>query len=356
MIATSNARNPQSEIFPLLTRFAQEVRSPLTIMSVQLVESAAVKQARLIEVVTLSVSTTGASSRSSFFTEANSLSPEAVASAGVRRTVGLRETRDAVSFGLLYEHLSRAFLSTIVVGFGSGRIDIPLLLKLMSAEGSPALSPKSHLDLQRAWWQLLKAEAGELTAAGAMYNVQVGHHPRGEEAVLAMAKIHEAMLWRHGYEVLAKNIVINEYPYATSVAPRKDKPVAVDSPEKAMRERKREIELRDRLLKYLKNYTQDPEKLSISNLAKVLETTNTKASMTLGKLIAQRRISYTPFIDPDAQEVLDAYLPPALVVHGFEKLKPLKEHVEGKSGKTLDYIQLRIALIKRNLTPTSSSN
>lgn len=357
MIATSNARNPQSEIFPLLTRFAQEIRSPLTIISVQLVESAAVKQARLIEVVTLSVSTTGASSWSGFFTEANSLSPEAVASAGVRRTVGLRESRDAVKFGVLYEHLSRAFLSTIVVGFGSGRFDIPLLLKLMNAEGAPALSPKAHLDLQRAWWQLLKAEAGELTAAGAMYSVQVGHHPRGEDAVLAMAKIHESMLWRHGYEVLAKNIVINEYPYAPTAGLRNERAGATPRSEKEKRQRKREIDLRDRLLQYLKtNDTQDPDMLSISSLARTLETTETKASITLGQLIAQRRIAYQPFVDPDAQEVLDAYLPAAMAIHGFDKLKPLKEHVEGKSGKTLDYIQLRIALLKRNLTPTSSSN
>jgi len=95
---------------------------------------------------------------------------------------------------------------------------------------------------------------------------------------------------------------------------------------------------------------------SISSLARTLETTETKASITLGQLIALRRIPYQPFVDPDAQEVLDAYLPAAMAIHGFEKLKPLKEHVEAKSGKALDYIQLRIALLKRNLTPTSSSN
>jgi hypothetical protein len=357
MIATSNGRNPQSEIFPLLTRFAQEIRSPLTIISVQLVESAAVKQARLTEVVTLSVSTTGASSWSSFFTEANSLSPEAVASAGVRRTVGLRESRDAVSFGVLYEHLSRAFLSTIVVGFGSGRFDLPLLLKLMNAEGSPALSPKAHLDLQRAWWQLQKAEAGELTAAGAMYNVQVGLHPRGEDAVLAMAKIHESMLWRHGYEVLAKNIEINEYPYAPTAGLRKERPEATPRSEKERLQRNIELDLRDRLLQYLKtNDAQDHDMLSISSLARTLETTERKASFALGNLIGQRRIAYQPFVDSDAQEVLDAYLPAAMAIYGFAKLKPLKEHIEWKHGETLDYIQLRIALLKRNLTPTSGSN
>ncbi|HBO5517510.1 TPA: hypothetical protein L4559_006467 [Pseudomonas aeruginosa] len=355
MIATSNARNPQSEIFPLLTRFAQEIRSPLTIISVQIVESAAAKQARLIEVVTLSVSTTGATSWSSFFTEANSLSPEAAASAGVRRTVGLREARDAVSFSVLYEHLCRAFLSTIVVGFGSGRFDIPLLLKLMNAVGSPALSPKAHLDVQKVWWQILKAEAGDLTAASAMYNVPVGHHPRGEDAVLAMAKVHEAMLWRHGYEVLAKSIEINEYPYAPTA--RNERAGASARSEKEKRQRKRETDLRDRLLKYLKtSAAQNPDMLSIRSLARTLATSETKVSMALGKLIAQRRVAYLEFLDLDAQEVLDTYLPAAIAAHGFEKLKPLKEHIEEKSGQAPDYIQLRIALLKRNLTPTSSSN
>jgi len=262
-----------------------------------------------------------------------------------------------VSFGVLYEHLSRAFLSTIVVGFGSGRFDIPLLLKLMNTEGSPALSPKSHLDVQKAWWQLQKAEAGELTAASAMYNVPVGHLPRKEDAVLSIAKILEAMLWRHGYEVLAKNIEINEYPYAPTAGLRNERTGATPRSETEKRQRKSEIELRDRLLQYLKtNDAQDPNMFSISSLARTLETTETKASITLGQLIALRRIPYQPFVDPDAQEVLDAYLPAAMAIHGFEKLKPLKEHVEAKSGKALDYIQLRIALLKRNLTPTSSSN
>lgn len=350
MTAITRERNHHGEIFPILARFAQEIRSPLTFISVQLVESAAENKVRLVEVSTLSISRTGASSWACYFADASSLNHNTVPGAGIRRSVGLRESREAVSFSVLYEHISKAFLGTLVIGFGSGRTDLPVLLKLMNAASAPTVRPKAHLDIQNAWWQIQKAEVGEFSAAGAMYNVSVGQNPRGDDAVLATAKIYEAMLWRHGYEVLVKNIEINDYPYVPMSESKVSKDLPLTRTAMESRSRKNEAELRELLLEILKPNALEQEKaFSIPCLAKELGVSSTKASIALGQLIARGRIKYLPFLDHDAQEVLDAYLPAAITLHGYQKLKPLKEHVEEKSGEAVDYIQLRIALLKRNL-------
>jgi hypothetical protein len=342
-------RKHAGELFPLLTRFAQEIRLPLTVISAQVVEAVDDSHMRLLEVSTVTVSPTGATSWASFYSDATVVNDPTIATAaGKRRTVGLKESQSAVSFGVIYEHLTKVFLASQVIGFGSNRHDIPLLLKLMSAGPTPPVRPKAHLDIQRAWWQLQQAEAGDLAAAGAAYNISVAQCPRGDDVVLAIARINEAMLWRHGYQVLVHNIELTEYPYAPLPEPPMQSPQTSVRKEKAGDHRASDSELRDRLLSHLNTHVLGLNTTpTISNLAKALGSTDTKVSIVLGQLIDQRRVECAAFVDSSAQEVLRAFLPSAIALLGTDKLKPLREHVQEHSGTLVDYIQLRIALLSR---------
>lgn len=342
-------RKHAAELFPLLTRFAQEIRLPLTVISARVVQAVADGHMRLLEVSTLTVSPTGATSWTSFYSDATVLSDHTIGpGADQRRTVGLKDSQSAVSFGVIYEHLTKAFLTSQVIGFGSDRHDIPLLLKLMSAGPTPPVRPKAHLDIQRAWSQLQQAEAGDLAAAGAAYNVPVAKSPRGDDVVLAIARIQEAVLWRHGYQVLVHNIELTEYPYAPQPEPNMQSPQASVRTKKAGDHRASDSELRDRLLSHLNTKALRPNTTpTITNLATALGSTDTKVSIVLGQLIDQRRVDCAPFVDSSAQELLRAFLPAAIAVLGAEKLKPLRDHVHEHSGTLVDYIQLRIALLSR---------
>lgn len=348
---------PPNELFPLLARFAQEIRSPLTFITVQVVESAAEHGERMVELSALTVSHTGASSRSSTLVAA----PEQLADEPVsRRLSGLRDTQAGSPFAPAYEGICKAFLSSLVIGFGSSKKDIALLLRLMTANGAPALSPKAHLDLQSTWWSIQKADAGDLSAAATMYGVAITQLSRGNDVVTAMARTCEEMLWRHGFDLLAGGIVRNEYPYATAAVASEAASSQNAQQERPRRERKRDntqsrdAELKARIRQHLQGMATG-EVPTVASLAQALGATETNTSMVLGQLIAQKQIAYIPFIDPAAQLVLDERLPAALAAHGHEKLKPLKEHIEQQcSGVNVDYIQLRIALLNRNLLPSKS--
>ncbi|QUG93389.1 hypothetical protein GR140_32135 (plasmid) [Pseudomonas putida] len=347
MNSTPKERKHSSELFPLLTRFAQEIRLPLTVVSAQVVEAAKC-QMRLLEVSTLTVSPTGATSWANFYSDATMLSDQEVACTEKPRAQRLNESQNVVSFAVVYEHLTKIFLASQVIGFGSSRHDVPLLLNIMTAGRTPPVRPKAHLDIQRVCWHLQQAEAGDLAAAGAVYNVSVPHCPRGDDIVLATARIQEAMLWRHGYQVLVLNLEVTDYPYAPQAEPVVHASEVPARSVKAGGQRGSDSELRDRLLSHLSTLTLGPNNTpTIMCLAKVLGTTETKISIVLGQLIDQRRVDYTPFVDSSAQEMLEAFLPAAITLLGNDKLKPLREHVQEHSGRLVDYIQLRIALLKR---------
>ena len=195
-------RRVSADLFPFLARFAQETRLPLTIISAQLVETASGTPSRLAEVTTMTVSHTGATTRSSYLFDATLV---ATTTAPARRVSGLG-ARSVVPFERFYDTLTRVHLSTLVVGFGCAKSDIPLLTSLMESISVPVLRPKSLLDLQSVWWEAQKAEAGDLSAAAASYGIPLKSAAISEEVVIAVARLLEAMLWRLGCDSVAKGI------------------------------------------------------------------------------------------------------------------------------------------------------
>lgn len=335
-----NDRRPSADLFPLLARFAQEVRLPITIIATQAVDAISGDATRLVELATLSVSHTGACTRSSHLFDSTGLASSTPA---VRRVSGLG-SKKTVRFERVYESITQAYLSTLVVGFSCTDVDVPLTMALMGVSTVPALRPKCLLDLQTVWATAQKAKAGDLFAAAASYGQQVDSAATAEDVALAIARLFEAMLWHLGCDAIKKGIAITEFPYAPPAAsqhqPNKASKIAVQKGD-------REREQRERVLSYVKGLTAADKPTAIT-IAQALDMSEASVSLALGELLVRRKVDYKIFSDEDAQAKISPLLPGAVEMLGSTKLKPLKEYLEKATVGNVDYTQLRIALIKLN--------
>ncbi|HEP8970338.1 TPA: hypothetical protein VDU83_002676 [Pseudomonas aeruginosa] len=333
-----NDRRPSADLFPLLARFAQEVRLPITIIATQAVVAISGDVTRLVELATLSVSHTGACTRSTYLIDATGLASSTPAA---RRVSGLG-SKKAVRFERVYESITQAYLSTLVVGFSCYDVDVPLTMALMGVSTVPALRPKCLLDLQTVWATAQKAKAGDLFAAAASYGQQVDSAATAEDVALAIARLFEAMLWHLGCDAIQKGIAITEFPYAPPAATQHQPPKASTGP---VQKGDREREQRERVLEHVKRL-KAADKPTAATIAQALDMTEASVSLALGELLVRRIVGYKKFANATTQALLAPLLPAAIDELGSTKLKPLKEHLEKATGGNVDYTQLRIALIK----------
>ncbi|EMG2118521.1 hypothetical protein IPC1147_34205 [Pseudomonas aeruginosa] len=333
-----NDRRRSADLFPLLARFAQEVRLPITIIATQAVDAISGDATRLVELATLSVSHTGACTRSSYLVDATGLASSTLA---VRRVSGLG-SKKAVRFERVYESITQAYLSTLVVGFSCTDVDVPLTVALMGVSTVPALRPKCLLDLQTVWATAQKATAGDLFAAAASYGQQVDSAATAEDVALAIARLFEAMLWHLGCDAIQKGVAITEFPYAP---PADTHHQPLKAPKSAVPKADRQREQRERVLEHVKSL-RAADKPTAATIAQALDMSEASVSLALGELLVRCMVDYQKFSDAPAQELLAPLLPGAIDKLGSTKLKPLKEHLEKATGESVDYTQLRIALIK----------
>ncbi|KSQ21582.1 hypothetical protein APB26_31845 [Pseudomonas aeruginosa] len=333
-----NDRRTKADLFPLLARFAQEVRLPITIIATQAVEAVSGDAKRLVELATLNVSHTGAYTRSAYMVDASGLASSPPA---VRRVSGLG-SKKPVRFERLYENITQAYLSSLVVGFSCTNVDVPLTMALMGVSTVPALRPKCLLDLQTVWATAQKAVAGDLFAAAASYGQQVESAATAEDIALAIARLFEAMLWHLGCDAIQKGIAITEFPYAPPAATQHQ---PIKAPKGAVQKGDREREQRERVLEHVKGL-KAADKPTAATIAKALDMSEATVSLALGELLVRSMVDYKKFSDAPAQALLAPLLPDAIELLGSTKLKPLKEHLEKATGGSVDYTQLRIALIK----------
>lgn len=216
-----------------------------------------------------------------------------------------------------------------VCGFNNSTFDNPAVKEVNERYGKPFEAFERTFDVRRLHLKLSNAEsqAGSLEDTAAAYGIKPrgGLHRAEADVVLTLELLH-AIIEVYGVEAVV-NLILAKPAGAT------DKLSAAA----------------------IAKYAKTRPSLSLSQLATAFKKDAKSVSFELGKAIDERLVDPRIFADHPAQDWLEQAIPDvsaALLEQG--KLKPIYDALyEEGAPATVDYVQLRIAMLNAGLSWTS---
>lgn len=216
-----------------------------------------------------------------------------------------------------------------VCGFNNSTFDNPAVKEINERYGKPFECFERTFDVRRLHLKLSNAEsqAGSLEDTAAAYGVKPrgGLHRAEADVILTLELLH-AIIEVYGLDAVL-NLVLAKPAGAT------DKLSAAA----------------------IAKYAKTRSAVSLAQLATAFKKDTQAVSFELGKAIDERLVSADVFADQSAQEWLEQAIPAvsdALLEQG--KLRPIYDALfEDGAPSSVDYVQLRIAMLNAGLSWTS---
>jgi len=352
------------EFFPLLARLGQQIRMPVVALSLKTVGVGRGTDIGIIEFTAVTIGHGGNASQVNL-----KLAP-GVNAAETRAS----EAGAALNFQSIYDTVSKAFATSLVIGFGTALYDVPVIYGQMVRYGLPIIAARNQIDLRDVWQKQVKAKGG-LSNAAKHYGVE----SKASDALVA-ARVLEAMLWRHGSEAVLSELQCSLSSYLTPdqviEAPDPVPPVTPDnqagkSPRKGTWPRtgskrtspgsvsppsSRQPAKNETLIATLKQAISKVvdrhglvRPVHLQEIATAMNWNETKTSIVIGTLLTQGKINAKPFVIPEQQALLELHLPHVLKGMKEVKLKPIREAIQQNTGHDVEFIQIRLALKSLNV-------
>ena len=266
---------------------------------------------------------------------------------------------------------------TVICGFNSREFDIPVLCDDLARNRRSVTAPIMQLDVRDVWRDISAGERGKLAEVAQTYGVTPDGAHRAMADAMTTALTLERMLTRHGMEAVIQCVRNNHFasrPQVAQPAPDQEQQPSA-SVKKSKRPRavrpKRESDSGEknqnqRIAEAARTRLGDGNsRLTPADLTTIADITGNSlatVSIQLGKMMESGELSADVFVDAVAQDLLRTHLADAIAAAGGrERLKPIKEWIDKKSGQSIDYMQLRAALLieeqcARNLAQSRRNN
>lgn len=346
------------EFFPLIAKLGQQIRMPVVVLDLKTIGSGSCTEVGIEQCSAITIGQSGSVTEYS-----SKVSPD------LKLLMA-----DANDFRSIYDSLSRAFTTSLVVGCNTALYDIPAIYGNMLRYGLPIISARTQLDITDIWQQPVSGEDG-LKRMAEHYGVEVGKSHLVSRNAITSARILEAMLWRHGSETVLKHLQCSLSSYLTpdqvtgsadpirastatpgkrsSQAPGGDRQSAgsLTTPGSTRPNQGAGTAMRASQAAKLKAAVSNVVSQSgtirdgqLAKIAELMEWSESKTSIEVGRLLTQGRIDSAPFIIDMQQKLLALHLPDALKGMTQIKLKPVREAIMAKTGHDVSYIQIRLGL------------
>lgn len=359
-----NARNAfmngttLQEFFPLVAKLAQQLRLPVVFACLDTTGSTGDGEEGLVEMATITVASSG-----SVNAHNSLIDPELTIQPGAFKVHGLRpgDLAGAPRFPVVYEALSKAFSTSLIIGLSASLTEVPIVYRNMVRYGLPIMSARHQLDLQDIWASEGNQQAGLEEILGT-YKVSASNLHRSTGRALACARLLEVMLWKHGSDAVIREIKHTQLSYltpdmilspSTSTTIANARPIKTETAQKGKAQGERRRQEASTWIKQLKEVVADLieqhrviRPIHFAQIAERMQWTESKVSIEIGRLLTQGRLQKEPFIVPDDQALLAVHLPPILAEMPEVKLKAVRQRVREITAKELEYIQIRLALKK----------
>lgn len=187
-----------AESFPAIQELAIYLKMPIWTCDLETTGIGKHTLVGLVEFASLQVAPDGVAT--TFSTLVN---PELPIHWSASKVHGLYEShvRDAPTFPCLVAGLRKGFATTLVSGFNSKRYDVRVLQGNADRYGLLPLPAPFQLDVRDIWTKL-HGQKGNLAVAAQAYEVTPGTAHRAPGDVLTTARLLEAILAKHGLDVL----------------------------------------------------------------------------------------------------------------------------------------------------------
>lgn len=340
------------DFYALVSRLSQQLRLPVTVLDIASTGASQVLDNGLLQLASITVAPSGSVSLHSTL-----VNPEVPVTAGSPKARGIRaqDVLASPKFPMVYDHLTRWFASSLIVGFNSTDDVIPVIYGNKVRYGLPIMSARHHLDLASVWTALGNSPA-ELAEVAAAYSIPSSNGSRPAANVQTIARTLEAMLWRHGSEAVIAKIIEVSSSYLT---PEDVLTTDQRQPSKSVKTSGRgksewppkktpapwAADLEAAITKTITTHGA-VRPSHMAEIAEAMGWQETKASIEIGRLISRGKLKTAPFEIQDDQQLLSLHLPVLLKGSEDVKLKELREAIKSLTDHDLDYIQIRIGLVK----------
>jgi hypothetical protein len=345
------------EFFPLIAKLSQQLRLPVTILDITTTGPGPLNEIGLLDVASITVAPSGSVSLHS-----TTINPEVSIRAQASKQHALKTTdlQGSPKFPLVYEALSRSFASSLIVTLSKPDQVVPVIYGNKVRYGLPILAARHQLDLIGVLSALGKSNL-EIPEIAKHYGVSLGAARRSVGNVHTIARILEAVLWRHGSELVLGKIENSTTSYLTpddvlGVAPAAKGSRAkfkIQSPSTAGKSTTAPTNGSAEWIEPLKAAIESVisahglvRPIHFIEIAQAMDWSEPKTNIEIGRLLTRGKIRPEPFAIQDEQQMLSLHLPGILKGLSDVKLKAVRDAIKGITGRDVEYIQIRIGLKK----------
>ena len=273
--------------------------------------------------------------------------------------------RNAPTIEKIKKLVEKIFESSLVCGFNIRTFDIPFIVRDFSRYGIELKTPAHQIDVREVYIAASGTQKGKLHEVAGFYDVEadVAHRAAGD--IVTTARILEAMILRHGLD-----FVLGSQKRANiSLADRanhKDRCVRTTSPPIFKEDacaatqthdvptsfvtgsRQRETK-KARIMRAITAHVSQYGYIAPSHYETIAQevddATPVSVSFCVGEMYENNWLHRKHIEDPKVQAIIRKHIDEAISeAGGTERLKPIKEALDRRTGENIDYNQIRIAL------------
>jgi len=332
--------------YPMITELAKHFNKPILIFDLETTGLMNVRPVGIVEIAILIIKPDGA-----LKSLLKRVHPGIAIPYQATRVHNIRDSdvKNLPKFDHLIPTIVKQFEQCVISGFNSNSYDIPVLEHNYERYGYDSKVNDIRVDVRSIWMKYSKSRKGTLTTVSETLNVPSGtaHSALGD--IETTANIFEKLLEIIGIDSfireyiqtipspISKNPTSNATPYVSN----KD-----DNSKKTWETRKKDLSpyINEHLLKNDFLLPKDFE--SISKQANV---SINAISFALSEMIENKSVDINKLIDTEQQlHITKHFLSVLKIVGSTSKLSPIKNNLDLLSGFNIDYIQIKIYLLKNN--------
>jgi DNA polymerase-3 subunit epsilon len=345
------------EQFPLIARVAAREGKPIAFFDIETTGLPKDGPVGILEFAYLAVFPDGKIESRSYLINPGDIpiDPGAARVHGITKEV----VADAPEFPAISHVISILFDRTCCVAFNGTTFDLPVIHENFTRYGLPAPEPSRFIDARKIWTKTQKTQKGTLLKVAQHYGVEPGEAHRALGDTITMARVVEEMIFRHG----ADTVFDLEASSPESAKPRRpvqarggkqgpdaDRVRAAEEETKPAQEQTSPPKTRKSLaIEAIQAHLAAHGRLLPSDYERVGASAGLPAhhiSFALGELLTAGRVDPRQVEDVRQQAMIRRHLPAAVRSVGTDRLKPLKEELDRLCGAPIDYVQLRVALLR----------
>ena len=304
--------------------------------------------------------------------------PEASATHGLFE----QDIKNSPKFDSVADMVQDIFKECIVSGFNTRSFDVNVLVENLAQYGYSPLTPGRQLDVRDIWRKITGAQKGCLSDVAEHFKAQKGTAHRAYGDVLTTTNILEAMILNHGLQLILQDswpthaqtkehpperiplipkITLNTVPVVPAVKSGTSRASSTSSNETWFVQKtlfdadsfnppRNLAESEDtRAKNCIKRHLIQHDRLSLEDykkLAKEEGVSVSSISYAVSQLLSSKQIDWRKITNPDAQQLLRPVISKIkTALPSSAGLKIMKAYAEAELGQTVDYNQLRIALM-----------